>query len=392
MLALGSWFSVSIKSSVPGFLLLFAVGPLLSCGGSNSAASPSTEILYVLENGSVTTYSVDPTSLEASPVGQTVALISPPELLLQFDPSPDDDFLYAVWSDSQNVQHLSAFKTDDFGVPQLPATQTLDADSLSQFNVHPSGKFAYMLQVTNSSSSEFFARIRLFSIQGADGTLKENPRLQGTYGPAPFWPAVLFGFSPDASKLYISSQTPGGSVYLQRPINTGNGTLAASRQLITLNGTEDVAIGAVIAVLHQNPAVSNEGYLDIFPNIPNPKRAVHCTQAMLSFCGSASSMKLDRSGKYLFLTDPVTSAIHVARINVANHKIVDTGSSLPMTSQTPGFVLNHDGSIVYAMQADGNLHFYHFDSASGSLTEGGTPIPLAQGNGICPAHHPSSQR
>jgi hypothetical protein len=381
---------VNLRSYLFGSLLLLGIGVLLSCGGSNGPTSPaklSTEILYILENGSVTTYSIDPTSLAATPAEQPVALTSPPASLLQFDPAPHDDFLYAVWSDAQNVQHLSVFETDDSGVPQLPATQTLDADSLSQFNMHPAGKFAYMLQIT-SGNNQYFAKIRLFTVQATDGKVKENTQLQGTYGPAPFWPAILYGFSPDASKLYISSQTTTGSVYLQRPINTANGTLAASKQLITLIGNEDVAIGAVIAVLHRNSVTPNEGYLDIFPNIPDPKRAIHCTAAMLSFCGSASNLKLDRSGKYLFLTDPVTSTVRIARISVASHKIIDTSNSLPMTSQTPGFVFNHDGSIVYAMQTDGSLHFFHFDSGSGSLTEGGTPLPLAQGSGICPAHHP----
>ena len=379
---------MSFRSRFVGFLLVLGSSLLLSCGGPNApeSAKPSTEILYVIGNGSVTTYSIDPSSLTANPAEQPVALTSPPASLLQFDPSPHDRFLYAVWSDAQSVQHLSVFGTDDSGVPQIPATQTLDADSLSQFNMHPGGKFAYMLQVS-SSNNQYSAKIRLFKVQADDGSLKENPQLQGTYGPAPFWPAVLYGFSPDASKLYISSQTTSGSVYLQRPINTQNGTLAASNQLITLNGDEDVAMGAVIAVLHRNSQNPNQGYLDVYPNIPNAKRAIHCTASMLSFCGIASDIKLDHSGKFLFLTDPVSGGVHVARVNVTSHKLIDTGSSLPMTSQTPGFVFNHDGSIVYVMETDGSVHFFHFDLASGSLTEDGTPLPLAQGSGICPARH-----
>jgi 6-phosphogluconolactonase (cycloisomerase 2 family) len=117
-------------------------------------------------------------------------------------------------------------------------------------------------------------------------------------------------------------------------------------------------------------------------------RAIHCTKAMLAFCGTASYIKLDRSGRYLFLTDPVSGGTHVARISVTTHQLIDTGNSLPMTSQTPGFVFNQDGSIVYVMQTDASLHFFHFDSSSGTLTEGGTPLPLAQGSGICPAHRP----
>jgi 6-phosphogluconolactonase (cycloisomerase 2 family) len=83
----------------------------------------------------------------------------------------------------------------------------------------------------------------------------------------------------------------------------------------------------------------------------------------------------------------VSGAIHIAQINVTDHKIIDTGNSLPMTSQTPGFVFNHNDSIVYVMETDGNLHFFHFDSSTGSLTEGGAPLALGQGSGICPAHH-----
>ncbi len=378
-----------VRRYLEGFSLLLATVAALSCGGSNgpiAPAKPSSEILYFLQNGSITTYSIDPNSLAATPVEDPVTLTSPPASLLQFDPSPKDHFVYDVWADGQNVQHLSVFQTDDFGVPQLPAIQTLDADSLSQFNLHPTGKFAYMLQVT-TTNNQYFAKIRLFAVQNSAGKLKENVQLQGTYGPAPFWPALLYGFSPDASKLYISAPSTTSSVYLQRAINTGNGTLGATKQLISLNGTEDVSIGSVIAVLNQSAGASNQGYLDIFPNVPNPKRAVHCTAAMLTFCGSASNVQLGISGKYLFLTDPVSDAVHVVRVNLSKSSLVDTGSSMPISSQTPGFVFNHDGSIVYEMETDGNLHFFHFDSNTGTLTEGGTPLPIAQGSGICPAHH-----
>jgi 6-phosphogluconolactonase (cycloisomerase 2 family) len=304
--------------------------------------------------------------------------------MLQFDPSPHDHFVYAVWADGQSVQHLSVFATDPFGVPQLPAIQVFDADSLSQFNMHPNGQFAYMLQVTQNNN-QYYAKIRLFQVQTHDGKLTENTQLQGTYGPAPFWPAQLYGFSPDGSKLYDMSPVPAGSVYRQRSINN-NGTLGADNQLIALNGNEDVAIGAVIAVQHQNSA-SSQAYLDVYPSVPNPKRAIHCTPGMLAYCATADNIQLDRSGKFLFLTDPATAAIHVVRMNLTTNRIVDTGTSMPMTSQTPGYVFNQTGNIVYAMQTDGNIHFFHFDPASGSLTESGTPLPITQGSGICPAHY-----
>jgi Lactonase, 7-bladed beta-propeller len=370
------------------FLLVLGISALLSCGGASSPIAPpnpTSEILYVLNNGSTTTYSIDPGSLNATQAEQPVDLVAPPASMLQFDPAPYDHFVYNVWSDGQNVQHLSIFQTDSSGVPQLPAIQTLDADSLSQFNMRPGGGFAYMLEVT-SANNQYYAKIRLFNVVPG-GKLKENPHLQGTYGPSPFWPALLYGFSPDGTKLYDTSTLATGSVYRERLINKANGTLGTDSQLISLNSNEDVAIGAVIAVQHQNVSNPNQGYLDIYPNTPNPKRAIHCTMAMLAYCASATNIQLDRTGRFLFLTDPATGAIHVASMSSSNQRIVDTGNSMPMTSQTPGYAFNQNGRIVYAMQTDGNVHFFHFDAATGALTEAGTPLPIAQGSGICPAHY-----
>lgn len=370
------------------FLLVLGIEALLSCGGANAPttpAKPSNEILYVIDNGAATTYFIDPASLTATAIEQPVSIVPPPAWMMQFDPSPHDHFIFSVWSDGQSVQHLSIFQTDSSGVPQLPAMQTLDADSLSQFNMRPAGGFAYMLEVT-SSNNQYYAKIRLFNVTPG-GKLKENPQLQGIYGPAPVWPALLYGFSPDGTKLYDMSTLPTGTVYRERLINKGSGTLGADNQLISLNGNESVAIGAVIAVQHQNSVSPSEGYLDIFPNVPNPKRTIHCTTAMLIYCATATNIQVDRTGKFLFLTDPATSAIHVAWMNLSTNRIVDAHNSMPMTSQTPGYAFNQDGSIVYAMLTDGNVHFFHFDASTGALTEGGKPLPIAQGSGICPAYY-----
>mgnify|MGYP001258244693 CR=1 FL=1 len=376
-----------VKQFAYGFSLVLGVGVLLSCGGASAAPPPPqaiSNILYIVDSGSVATYSIDPNALAATPVEQPVVLVPSPATLLQFDPSPDDQFVYAVWSDAQTVQHLSVFQTDTFGVPQLPAIQVLDANSLSQFNMHPVGRFAYMLEVT-SNKGLYSAAIRLFNVK-PDGKLKENPQVQGTYGPAVYWPAFIYGFSPNGSMLYDTSPLSTGSVYRQRAINQTNGGLGSDNPLITLNGSQEIVIGQLIADLHQADSNLNQGYLDIFPSVPNPKLAIHCTIAMLSYCATASNIQLDRTGRYLFLTDPATSAVHVAAIKLRRNKILDAGSSMPMTSQTPGFAFNQSGSIVYAIQTDGNIHFFHFDATSGTLTEGGAPLPIAAGSGICPAH------
>jgi 6-phosphogluconolactonase (cycloisomerase 2 family) len=372
------------------FSFLLEVGVLLSCGGANvppRSTNPSGEILYILNNGTITTYSIDTNSLAATPLEQPVTLVPASVSLLQFDPSPDDHFVYAVWSDGQNQQHLSVFQTDSSGVPQVPAIQILNADSLSQFNMHPSGRFAYMLEVT-SSNNQYQAEIRLFDVQHTKGTLKENPQVQGSYGPAPFWPAFLYGFSPDGSKLYDTSTLATGSLYRQRAINLNTGVLGGDRKLLSVSGETEVVIGNVIIDQYRSDTNTSQSYLDIFPNTLSPSQAViHCTITTMTFCATATNVQLDSSGHYLFFTDPATQAVHVVAIDLSKKKISDTGSSMPMTSQTPGFAFSPDGSIVYALLAsDGSVHFYHFDRA-GSLSQAGTPLALAPGSGICPAEH-----
>ncbi len=378
---------MNTKQFALALLLLLAGLTFFACGGNpGQNPTPTTgEILYAVDNGTVTTYSIDPGSLAAT-AEQPVTLISSPGSLLQFDPSPRDHFVYAVWSDGQTLQHLSVFSTDASGVPQLPPVQVLNAESLSQFNMHPSGRFAYMLEVTNSNAG-YEASIRLFRAHPAQGTLQEDPRIQGAYGPAPYFPALLYGFSSDGRKLYDTSFTITGSVYRERPINLKNGVLGGDNELIAVSNEEEVAIGPVIVEQYQSDTNWNQSYLDILPNAPNPKRVIiRCTAAMLSSCATATNVQLDRSGKYLFLTDPTTESVHIAVIDLSKRKITDTGSSIPMTSQVPGFAFSPDGSIVYALLAsDNSVHFYHFDQTTGTLSEGGTPLLLPLGAGICPA-------
>lgn len=371
-------FVVSLTVAASGFV---------SCAGPpENVAGAGNHILYVVSGGTITPYSVDPDSLDVTALKQPLTLVS--AAFLQFDPAPDDHYLYGVWSDGQNIQHLSVFQTDSAGVPQVPATQVLNADSLSQFNMHPSGRFAYMLQITTNTLGGYEAGIRLFKVNGRNGKLRENPAVQGRYGPAPYWPAFLYGFSGNGSRLYDMSVSGTGSVYRERPINLTTGTLGKDAILLTLNGESEVAIGKIIVAQYRSEVDPQQGYLDVFPNIPNPSiPLIHCNAAMLQSCATAKYVQLDRSNRFLFLTDPTTQTIHVVRINLQAGRIVETGSDIPMTAQAPGLAFSPDGSIVYAIAKDGNLHFYHFNQNSGSLSEGGIPMPIPAGAGICPAQY-----
>ena len=376
---------------------LLCGGILTSCGTSSQSASssnttpilPSSQILYAINNGTVSTYNVDAKALTFDPVEQPVNLIANGSLV-QFVPAPHDDFLYVLWADAGSQQHLSVFATDSSGVPQMPAIQTVDAPSLYQFNIHRSAHFAYMMQVDNTGN-EYVSTLRLFQINSSDGKLHEYSRAQGTYGPYDVWPAALYGFSADGSKIYLSQQNSQGTFYEQRPLNTGNGTVGPGVVLYQLaNGagtSSDTLVIGTQVMIDEHIAPAMTGYLDIFPLAPRPKHHLfRCTVAMLAACATAANVQLSPVGKYLFLTDPPTQQIHVARIHLSAMNVQDTANSIPMTAQTPGFAFSPDGTLVYALLAsDSSLHVYSFNSLTGQLAGGNAPLPMGNSSGFSPA-------
>jgi hypothetical protein len=368
---------------------------LLSCQGMQSHSAPSngasSQVLYVIDNGAVSTYAVDQNALTFTSLGQPVNLI-PTGSLVQFVPAPDDNFLYVLWADAGNQQHLSVYATDASGVPQTPAVQTLDAPSLYQFNIQGSARFAYMMQVT-ALGAEYTSTLRLFYVNSVNGKLHEDSKIQGSYGPYDLWPASLYGFNADGTKIYLSRQTSQGSFYEQRTLSTKSGNLGPDVILYQPSGgplnSDTLVIGQHVMVDQHRPAGAL-GYLDIFPQVPRPRHHLFsCTATMLTACATATNVQIDPVGKYLFLTDPPTQQVHVARMHLGAKNLEDTGNSIPMTGEIPGFAFSPDGTLLYAVLAsDSNLHVYSFNSASGRLVDGGTPLPIGSSAGFCPAFRP----
>jgi len=380
------WF----RTFAIGFVAL-AVALLVACQAqgkhqpSSPFSTPSGEIVYVVDNVSVTTYTIDPGTLEPSTVGGSVGLLPTSSFMLQLVPSPDDHFLYVLWFDTQQQEHLSSYATDLSGVPQIPPVQTLDVSSLSQLNIHPSGKFAYAMELDNSTGA-YISAILLFHIT-ALGILQLDANVQGRYGPAPF-PTLLYGVSPDGTQIYLTSEDANGPLYWESALNGQNGTLAANDLLFRPPIRDSVVLGATLVVDYQSALnYSQPGYVNVLLNEPEPpQQLIHCVGTMLGACGTATNVLLDPSGNYLFLTDPASQQVHVAGIDLSANVITDTGNFFPFTAETPGFTFSPDGTLVYAWLArDHSLHIYRFDQTGGSLTESGASIPLSKSVGFLPA-------
>lgn len=368
-------------------LVMLAVGVLLACQAVNlsgSSSAPSSEILYVVNNGNVTTYSIDPSSLQPTVAGNAVDLLSASSSLLQLVPSPNDHFLYVLWTDNNQQEHLSTCATDSSGAPQLPAVKTVNVTSISQLNIHPSGKFAYAMQVEGSYA--YTSKIYLFRVKRS-GALGEDGQILGTYGPAIF-PTLLYGINPRGNEVYLGSAQQTGQVYWERSVNDRSGMLAAQVLLLRPPFQDSTIFGSNLIVDYDNSLdTSPPRYVTVLPNTPKPRKdLIQCGNAMLSACGDASDVQLDPSGQYLFLTNPSAQQVRVGHINLAKHTIDDTGNFLPLTAQTPGFSFSPDGKLVYAVLAsDSSLHIFGFDRGSGALTEGPTSIPIPDSAGFVPA-------
>jgi 6-phosphogluconolactonase (cycloisomerase 2 family) len=381
-----------LKHLITGFVAI-AVCLFVGCQGiseqkaSSPSQSPGGQLLYVSDRGRITTYSTDPSSLDLTVVGSAVNLIDASSSVLQLVPSADDQFLYVLWSDKEQQEHLSVFATDASGIPQIPPIQILDVSSLSQLNVHPSGQFAYAMSI-ETSAGMYTSTILLFHA-AASGILQLDPEAQGVYGPASI-PTLLYGLSPDGKQLYVTSEDENGSAYWQRAINQQTGTLSADVLLLVSPFRDSVAFGATVIIDYQSAlSCSEPRSVNVFANKPEPSRQlIHCGSDMLDACGTATDVQVDPSGQYLFLTDPTSQKVRVAYIDLSKNVVADTGNFIPFTMQTPGFAFSPDGTLVYALLAcDCSLHVYRFDQTSGHLTEGASSIPMTNSSGFLPARH-----
>ena len=386
---------VSLSVVVLSALILLSCVGLVKNNQSQPGPTPSPspspvvqtqQLLYVLSNGSLATYTIDPKALTAQAVGAPVNLAqTSPNVGPQLVASPDGHFLYLVWVDLQAQGHISAFATNASGVPQIPAIQTLDVSPQPQLLMHPSGSFAYLLDTTPVGNMEVSSSLRLLHVDSATGKLTEDPQFLSSYGPDT-WSAGLFGWNADGTQLYdtwaVSFHGSNTTDYRQRTVNSQTGALGAEVPVYSVsyswaNQGEIVAIGSKIIVdffMGSGGAVNT--WLNIFPNSPNPPLnqtpLINCTSTMFGPCSTAAGVQLDNSGKYLFFNDPVSQKIRVARIDLSASQVVDTGSSIPSSQAGHVVVFSTDGTLVYTIPWDNSvpLQIYSFDAGSGKLTPG----------------------
>jgi hypothetical protein len=358
----------------PAGRLLVALAVSIS---SSCFAQSATEVLYVQQNTDLITYNIDQTTLQATLVGKPLPLNGGTTAVTQVIPAPNDHFVYVLSGADYSQASLSVYATDASGVPQEPAIQSLGPAPFAQFVIHPSGKFAYLIDFTSNANQEFFYQMQLYTINQSTGYLTETSQVH-KFKPTYYCTPFIAGFYPDGSELeydwgcYTPDNYSSQSLF-QESIDLQTGVPGRAARIFSvgdsdLNANEVKLAPKTINDFYQSFAPTDTE-LKIFPLTAGSKKPlIDCTALMLSACTQAQGFLQDVSGRYLFLELP--SEMMIVKVDLSTDAIVDTGYSIPETD--PHF--SPDDSIIYALEYQyggvSHVQLYGFDAQTGAVTDG----------------------
>jgi hypothetical protein len=371
---------------LPPFCLLLSLWQPFATAQSappTSATAPPTQVVYVIGSSTITTYNIDPQTLDASQAGAplTVNATNLENSLQSVTPSPNDHVLYVIGS----PQQLLVYATDSAGTPQGPSLQTLHTSGLLQVVLNPQGSLLYSLSETASVKYHFFI-LRRYQVDGEgklhDGTAVASYRLPA--GATTDCGLQLLGFNPEGTELYdevgCSEPDSMSATYNQRAVGPASGELGPDVEVYRWsNGAFGYEI--VQFVNHHiftfdvpNNFQTGINSVNVYPLVPASATPLFtCTAAMMEACGYAIGVA-HPSGKYLFMST-AEDFTEIERVELGAGKIAGTGNYVPYTFEPPLFgQFSPDGSLVYATNSLTSgywIEIYGFNVASSEVTPGG---------------------
>jgi hypothetical protein len=345
------------------------------------------EVIYAMDSSSLTTWDIDPQSLQPTQAGTTTM---PESVYPAIVTSPDGHFLYyAAFADpSQQEEKLWVYATSVSGLPQNSPVQELDFTSLHGLSIDPAGTLAYVLYIgpadttTNTTPYE----IRRYQRNPMNGQLS-NPVTEATYNLSyavggETCSLSILGFSPTGDKLYdeVSCTAPYGSlsaVYNNRTVNAATGALGADQQVYSWQnssgGGEAVQFvrNLFFDYVIPNNYETGANLVNVYPIQSNASSPlIQCSAATQGVCGSFELGLAHPSARYVFLTD-LENITDIERVNLRAKQLQETSSSIPYEVQQ----FSPDGRIAYGVNdVNGALEIeiYGFNLSSAAVTEGGT--------------------
>jgi len=358
----------------------FALAQTSNTQSNGSATSSAAQAVYTIDGSTLTTYNVDPQTLQAAEVGTiTLSESTYPYLIT----SPDGRFLYyeAVQDYSGAGRNLYVYDTNASGLPGTTPVQKMNAKWLYGMAAHPNVQFLYTVAQGSSSTGLVPYAIVRYLIDQNNGKLSQNTT-EATYhlesGTSFCSPAIL-GFDTAGTTMYdaVFCSYPHGTsavTYYVRSVDLQTGALGPDRQLYTWNyyggsGGENVQF--------RNNLMFDFGVTQFGGDWVNVYRVqqklstplVNCTSSMWTVCGNFGWALAHPSGQYVFVFDS-TNITDIGQVNLSTQQITQT-SSIPYEVQQ----FSPDGTIAYGVNdVNGalDIEIYGFSVALGQVTQGGT--------------------
>jgi len=372
--------------------LLQCVSLLLLAFALSAQSHAATHVFYFTNGCSTTgstvaTYKVSPTTGIPAQVGTPLSLPNA-QSISSIVATPNDHFIYVMWSDSNSQSHLWAYTTDSSGVPSSTPVQKLSSQGWGQLFIHKSGKFAYVLKTT-SGNNGYSSKLYLYHINQTTGVLTQDPTIQATYGPDYFSLESLISFNKAGTRLYDDSgvhfHDTDSDTYSYHPVSETTGQLSPDvGTYFAVSGYADQQYFTTNYILNLHNDGAGPSVLNVYPNKKNPAQPLFtCTQSMLSACGDAMNYWISVDEKYVFLPDNTANDVVIGHIDGTNKVITETAS----ITGVPFLYFAPDDLLIYGVDGtNGIVQVYLFNSATGSVTSGGSiTFNPAKGYGIFPA-------
>jgi hypothetical protein len=359
-----------------------------SSESNTPSQSPATQVVYVIGSSTITTYNVDPQTLDATQVGSPLN-INTSDNISSVVASPNDHAIYVIIPETATSTQLLIYGTDTSGVPQTPALQVINTNSLGQVLLNPKSSFLYAVFQTPLANLEMQYTIESFEVD-AQGKIS-HPQNVATYtlshdASGEDCGAGLVGFNSAGTVLYdeVGCSTPEsyGITYYERNVNLTTGTLGSDVEVISWDNGEDGIdtvefIGDEVFLFQEpNDFQSGINSVSIYPLVPDTSAPLlNCTASMLESCGYGTGTA-HPSGKYIFMSD-TQNFTEIDRVELNSKKIVDTGNYIPYSFGPLAISgqFSPDGTIVYAtspvISGSYGIQIYGFNVATSDVTPGG---------------------
>jgi hypothetical protein len=367
---------------LPSFLL--AQNSTTSASTSGTQGSSVVQVVYVINNSTLTTYDVNPQTLEATQVGTNTM---PQSTYGGVTTSPNGRFMYYTqFSGNSQPENVYVYETKASGVPNTTPLQTLTANGLQNFVFDPVSNFVYASFAGPQGSDTTHYAIMRYVMDPATGRLTQ-PVVEATYSLASsegglFCSLGIMNVNPAGTELYdqIPCSEPFSlqATYNERAINTSTGALGPDVQIYFWNnhGAESAQTVSFVknlmfdfvTVAYKNDANQANIYYPIQPNETAP--LISCGTDQYAPCGDFVDATVNPSGQYVFLTDP-TSTTYIVKVNLTSRRLLPQSSSIPYEVQE----FSPDGDIAYGVNdVNGALEIeiYAFNVSNGDVTQGGT--------------------